>query len=133
MKRYSTGVASVLTLFWLIGAGGPISAQAQQLDVDIIERASDDLDTCAYGQVSGLKADGDGFLAVRKGPGSKHAKIDELKNGDKVWLFDTKGKWIGVVYGVQELSCSPIDADRPVQTRGKKGWVHQNWVEVLAG
>ncbi|MCY0148063.1 hypothetical protein OEG84_10165 [Hoeflea sp. G2-23] len=70
---------------------------------------------------------------MRKGPGSDHAKIDELKNGDNVWLFETRGKWIGVVYGVESLSCSPIDADRPVHKGGKKGWVHQNWVEVLAG
>ena len=133
MRRISTGVASILVLFSLFMLGGITSVLAQQLDVDIIERASDDLDTCSYGQVTGLKAGGDGFLAVRKGPGSKHAKIDELKNGNKIWLFEARGKWVGVVYGVQDFSCGPVDADRPVKTNGKKGWVHSNWVEVLAG
>lgn len=133
MRTILSGVAPTAALLWLFVLSGATSVVAQQLDVDIIERASEDLDTCSYGQVAGLKAGGDGFLAVRKGPGSDHAKIDELKNGDNVWLFETRGKWIGVVYGVESLSCSPIDADRPVHKGGKKGWVHQNWVEVLAG
>ena len=57
-------------------------ANAQDLDVEIMERADEGLDTCAFGQIAGLKADGDGFLAVRKGPGTNHEKIDELVNGE---------------------------------------------------
>ena len=98
-----------------------------------MEIASGDLDTCAYGKVDGLKADGDGFLAVRSGPGTNFNKIDELHNGDEVWLFEWKGNWIGVVYGTDELSCSPISADREVPYEGQKGWVHKNWVKLLAG
>lgn len=123
----STLLVFLLSLVTIIGLN------AQQLDIPVMERASDDLDTCAYGQVVGLKADGDGFLAVRKGPNSNHQKIDELRNFDKVWLFDEKDGWIGIVYSVTELSCSPIDQDRPVQTNGKKGWVFGKWIEVLAG
>lgn len=108
-------------------------SQAQELDVPVIEHASDDLDTCSYGQVTGLKEDGDGFLAVRSGPGSDFTKLDELHNEDKVWLFEQTGEWIGIVYDTNELSCSPIFIDREVPYEGKKGWVHQNWIEVLAG
>lgn len=106
---------------------------AQDLDVEIMERADDGLDTCAFGQIAGLKADGDGFLAVRKGPGTNHEKIDELVNGDKLWLFEENNGWYGIVYGVKELSCSPVENDRPVQTNGKKGWVFGKWVDILAG
>lgn len=106
---------------------------AQSLDVPVMERADEDLDTCAYGKVTGLKADGDGFLAVRSGPGTQFAKIDELVNEDEIWLFEQRGKWIGIAYGTSNVDCSPINADRELQTNGKKGWVHENWIIVLAG
>jgi hypothetical protein len=123
--------SACLTAALAVSAFNP--AAAQSLDVPVMERASDGLDTCALGQVTGLKADGDGFLAVRSGPDSGHAKLDELHNGDRVWLFEQKGEWIGIVYGVEELSCSPVETDRKVKTDGRKGWVHENWIEVLAG
>ncbi|MEO0372177.1 MAG: SH3 domain-containing protein [Pseudomonadota bacterium] len=106
---------------------------AQSLDVPVMERADEDLDTCAYGKVTGLKADGDGFLAVRSGPGTQFAKIDELVNEDEVWLFEQRGKWIGIAYGTPYVNCSPISSDRELQTDGKKGWVHENWIVVMAG
>lgn len=105
----------------------------QQLLVPIIERASDGLDTCALGEVTGLKADGDGFLAVRSAPGSSHPKIDEVHNGDRLWVFTEIGDWLGVVYDTGNVECSPVDKDREVQTDGKRGWVHKNWVTIIAG
>lgn len=129
-NRLSVACVYVLAVF---AAPAFHPALAQSLDVPVMEHASDDLDTCALGQVTGLRADGDGFLAVRSGPASSYPKLDELENGDKVWLFDQKGKWIGIVYGTEELSCSPISQDRPVPHNGKKGWVHENWIEVIAG
>jgi len=110
------------------------AASAQDLDVPVMERASDDLDTCALGKVAGLKAGGDGFLAVRSGPGSNYRKLEEIHNEDLVWLFDQRGEWIGIVYGIgHDMSCGAIDKDRPVPHPGKKGWVHENWIEFLAG
>lgn len=129
----TTLLRSTLTLpiCGLVLASTPLIAQ--ELDVPVIEHADGNLDSCAYGQVSGLKADGDGFLAVRSGPGSNYAKLDELKNNDKIWFFDRQGDWIGIVYGAENIECGPVEKDREVQTNGKKGWVHQNWVEGLAG
>lgn len=114
-------------------SGMSSTLNAQQLSVPVMERAVDDLDSCGYGKIVGLKADGDGFLAVRSGPGSRYSKIDEVHNGDDVWLFEQKGNWIGIVYDVSSVSCSPIDADRPASHKGKKGWVHKNWVQLIAG
>lgn len=108
-------------------------AHAQQLEVEIIERADADYDTCSLGQVTGLKVNGDGFLAVRSGPSSKFKKIDELYNGNKVWLFEERNGWYGVVYGVEELNCSPIQKSRPLRKNGKKGWIFGKWVKVIAG
>ena len=106
---------------------------AQDLDVPIMEIADDDFETCAFGKVAGLKADGDGFLAVRTGPGTDYSKIDELKNDDEVWLYEQKGKWIGVAYATDNAPCDPIKEDRPLNVNGKKGWVHENWITVVAG
>ena len=128
-------LVKLLSCVWIVLCGFlflPL-AHAQQLDVDIIERADADFDTCSLGQVTGLKVNGDGFLAVRSGPSSKFKKTDELYNGDKVWLFEERNGWYGVVYGVEELNCSPISKSRPLRKKGKKGWIFGKWVKVIAG
>ncbi|MCY0148064.1 hypothetical protein OEG84_10170 [Hoeflea sp. G2-23] len=56
MRTILSGVAPTAALLWLFVLSGATSVVAQQLDVHIIERASEDLDTCSYGQVAGLKA-----------------------------------------------------------------------------
>lgn len=126
--------------FWIIIVAGVIlhalsmtKAHAQGLDVPVIEKSSGDLDTCGYGQVTGLKSWGDGFLAVRSGPSSKYKKLDELHNGDQVWMFEQRGNWIGIAYAARDLECSPIPADRILNKPGKKGWVHKNWIRLIAG
>lgn len=105
---------SVLALALTLFAAQP---QAQQLDVEfkIIEDAQ--AAGCAGSIVSGLDPNGDGFLAVRKGPGTQHAKIDQLYNGDTVRTCARSGRWIGVYYG----------------TPRRKGWVHSNWLVDGAG
>lgn len=116
---------------------GPLLAayplRADGLDVPIYEYGGDDLPTCATSVVAGLKADGDGFLAVRSGPGSNYREIGRLRNGDKVFTFDHKGKWFGVVYGGSQPSCTSPDKKRLLPYRGKKGWIHSNWLADLAG
>ncbi|PLX37287.1 MAG: SH3 domain-containing protein [Hyphomicrobiales bacterium] len=109
-----------------------LPAAAEQLDVPVMEHADEFTDTCAWGKIKGLKADGDGFLAVRSGPGSTYRKLDELHNDDPVWIFDKRGKWIGIVYDTPGLSCNST-VDRPVPYDGRKGWVHENWVDLIAG
>lgn len=56
-------------------------------------------DTCsAVGEVVGLDAKGDNFLAVRSGPNPAYGEIDRLLNGDQIFLCDERGEWIGIVY-----------------------------------
>lgn len=132
MRRFR--IFKFLSLAFLISCFMPLSfVHAQGLDIEIIERADADFDTCSLGQVTGLKVNGDGFLAVRSGPSSKFQKIDELYNGNKVWLFEERKGWYGVVYGVDELSCSPIKKSRPLRKKGKKGWIYGKFVKVIAG
>lgn len=57
---------------------------------------------CA-GEVVGVRpisqynhARGNGFLAVRVGPGSSHQQIGELYLGDQVWVAERQGNWLYV-------------------------------------
>ncbi|MCV0429452.1 MAG: peptidoglycan-binding protein [Roseibium sp.] len=102
------------------------------LDVAIIEYGGDgQAATCASSVVAGLNSKGDGFLAVRSGPGPDYRKIDELHNGDVVYAFDQKGDWVGVAYNDASIDCAS-QTTRPVQS-DYQGWVHRKWLNDLAG
>lgn len=90
---------------------------AQQLDVEFDILEDDQAAGCAGSIVSGLDPNGDGFLAVRTGPGSDYRKVDELRNGDLVRTCAQSGKWVGVYYGDPR----------------RVGWVHGNWLIDGAG
>lgn len=55
-------------------------------------------------------ATGAGFLAVRAGPTTRAAMIDELFNGDQVRIFERRGNWYSIAY-----------------SRGT-GWAHARYV-----
>jgi hypothetical protein len=114
----------------------PLPAGAARLAVPILV-GGDDYDACSsVGMVRGLKASGDGFLAVRAGPGTRHAMLDKLHNGDLVYICDERSGWYGVVYERGGRDCN---VSRPWPLRHEytgpcpAGWVHGNWVEVVAG
>jgi len=99
---------------------GFFSAQsrAQVLDVPFADKGGDGQAAwCASSTVSGLDPNGDGFLAVRSGPGTKFRKIGEVYNGDVVLTCDARGPWVAIVYGRSKA----------------KGWVHGRWLKDLAG
>jgi uncharacterized protein YraI len=103
-------------LVLLLGSAGSV-ASAQELDVDFAISEDAQAAACAGSIVSGLDPNGDGFLAVRTGPGSNYPKIGDLHNGDTVRTCARNGRWVGVYYG---------------QPRSK-GWVHSNWLVDGAG
>lgn len=110
------------TLALLLGASGPLAAQG--LDVPI-QLAPDDgqAAVCASSVVAGLDPNGDGFLAVRAGPGTNYPKIGELHEGDVVNTCDARGPWIGIL----------LSYPKPGQPLGPGGWVHGRWLRPLAG
>ncbi len=132
--RFS-GVAA-LAAACLIGAyaGGAI---AQQRPVPVMYGHDPGLDACGgLGLVKGLKSRGDNFLSVRAGPNSGQRELDRLRNGRRVWMCDERGDWIGIVYGTGEQECkvgSPIARKMPYPGPCRSGWVHKNFVELLAG
>ena len=111
------------------------NVSAASLDVTIYERGGDgQVAECSSSVVSGLSAQGDGFLAVRSGPGSSYKMIDKVHNGDVVIIYDNKGPWLGVMYGNRTGNCGFIGkGKRPIPYKGKKGWIHGKWTSDLAG
>lgn len=99
-------------------------AAAQGLDVPI-RLAPDDgqAAVCGSSTVAGLDPNGDGFLAVRSGPGTDFAKIGELREGDTVYACDARGPWIGIY----------LTDPRGGRPSGLGGWVHGRWLKPLAG
>ncbi len=88
------------------------AAVAQELDVPfgILEDAQ--AAGCLAAYVTGLDPNGDGFLAVRTGPGTDYRKVDQLYNGDLVRTCAQSGAWFGVYYGKPR----------------RVGWVHGKWL-----
>jgi hypothetical protein len=109
-----------------------VAAHANDLDVPVLEQGGDgQAANCWSAMVSGLKADGDGFLAVRSGPGSQYPKIDELHNGEIVIVFQNRCKWAGVVYRTPNATCHSTKT-HPVPYE-KKGWIRTDWLKDVAG
>ena len=108
------------------------AALANVLDVPIREEGGDgQMANCMSSVIAGLPPDGDGFLAVRTGPGSSYRKIDELRNGEVVIVFEMRGDWAGVVYRTPDVRCASTTTT-PVTYRNK-GWIHSRWLQDLAG
>lgn len=104
-----------ILVLWLSLVASAVHAQQLEVDFQIVE---DNLAAgCAGSIVAGLNPNGDGFLAVRTGPGTNYRQIDQLHNGDMVRTCATNGPWIGVYYGEPR----------------RKGWVHGNWLVDGAG
>ena len=115
----------------LILAAAPLAA-AEPVRVG----GNDGLDACmTLGAVTGLKRDGDNFLAVREGPGTRFPKIDELPQGYRIWLCDEKGGWIGIVYGHPNRCGVDTPMARRQAYKGPcaSGWVSAKYVKELAG
>lgn len=123
-----------------IALAWPLAASEATVPVRIGTHEQPDLDAClSIGEVSGLKPGGDGFLAVRSGPGTKYALTDKLVAGRRFHLCDEKagGEWLGIVYSDDDdTDCgvsSPIESPRDYRGECKSGWVNKRWVRVVAG
>lgn len=126
VKHFGAVLAAILVAMLAV-----VPAQGQYLTL-----GGDDMDACASnGVVVGLKSNGDNFLAVRAGPGTGHARIDQLHNGDAVFLCTGEGAWYGIVYGGgRECGVSsPIVPARLYRGPCRSGWVHRDFIEVTAG
>ncbi len=94
-------------------------------------------DTCgSNGVVEGLNPHGDGFLAVRTGPGTAFEQIDSVYNGQQLFICASEGDWFQVIYTDYPVDCgvsTPGVNLRAYTGPCSKGWVHGNWVRGWAG
>ncbi|MGH1415931.1 MAG: SH3 domain-containing protein [Pelagimonas sp.] len=69
-------------------------------------------------------AQGNGFLAVRTGPGSKYQQLGEVYRGDEVAVWDRSGSW----YHVQ---CMSGTCTRPLWGQpNPNGWVYGKYLDI---
>jgi len=97
-----------------------------------------EFDACgATGIVVGLDPQGDNFLAVRAGPGSKYKTIDKISGGQSYSDCDRHGKWVGIVYSNDpQVDCgvgTPIATRQPYSGPCKSGWVFRKYTKLIAG
>ncbi|MAW89059.1 MAG: peptide-binding protein [Phyllobacteriaceae bacterium] len=69
-------------------------------------------------------ARGNGFLAVRTGPGSRYRQIGELYAGDEVSVWDRSGNWY-------QVACMSGDCTNPYWGRpSPRGWVSARYIDA---
>jgi hypothetical protein len=107
--------------------------------VPVVITADPGYDVCGNGVVQALNPHGDGFLAVKGGPGLDYPRIDKLYNGEEVYLCGYRGDWFAVVYpdrGGDPSACNvstPWRNTMPYTGPCRSGWVHRRWIQVIAG
>jgi hypothetical protein len=133
-KQGSRAAALPLALLSSLAIAG--AALAGALAVPVIVGKVAEYDACmSSGAVKGLDPHGDGFLAVRAGPGSQYQMIDKLLEGQNVF-GDERGQWLGVVYTRGNQDCGVTSAlNKPTPYPGPclAGWVHRNFINITAG
>ena len=105
------------------------------LNVPVMIGGEPDEDACGgTGEIRGISRYGDGYVAVRSGPGTKYKIIDKIyRNGMHVAMCDTNGKWEGVVYGNGKCGTgSPVPKPQPYKGKCKSGWIYKQYVKLIA-
>jgi len=133
--RRSCRLAAATLGIWLLGEGLAFSGSV--LDVPVMTGGATDSDACGTsGKVIGLDPQGDGFLAVRSGPGVGYRRIAKLRNGDEVFMCATAGNWIGIVFSPEKKDCgtgTPRPKREPYQGPCLAGWVYRSYIAMQAG
>jgi hypothetical protein len=116
----------------------PLATTARQSAVPVIVGQDPGYDACGtVGVVRGLNPQGgDGFLAVRAGPGSNYAMLDKVFNGYLLNICDDRGQWLGVVYSHETQDCgvgTPWPRAAAYTGPCFSGWVFRKYVTDYAG
>lgn len=72
-------------------------------------------------KIRGIDKHGDGFVSIRKGPGSKYSiKRKAYRNGEKVAICASSGNWIGIIYSTKSTQ-GVLDCGLSLEKRTKSG------------
>jgi hypothetical protein len=88
---------------------------------------------CNLAVVRGI---GSSRLPVRVGPGRRFKRRDALREGERVYTCNERGKWLGVVFSRPNATCGnqqPIGLDITLTRSCRSGWVHRRWIEIITG
>jgi hypothetical protein len=121
-----------------VPASAAVAEEAQvKLAVPVMITARKDYDACGTtGVARGLDPRGDGFLAVKAGPGLRYKRIDRLYNGDQVYICGTSGRWFAIVYTRDRTDCNvstPWARSMVYTGPCRSGWAHKRWIKLIAG
>lgn len=149
LRRTRLVASAVLGAIGLLQAA-PALAQGKPAERPIIlERLIFDGKPTYYAFIGAqikLKRGGDGFLAVRTGPGAKFPERDRLSRDRYVYALPAVAGWRPVIYGepneefdVLEKRCgtdNPPPDNAPIKRvytgPCRSGWVDQRWLTLLA-
>jgi hypothetical protein len=119
--------------------------RSPKIDVPVgIEVWNEDEQGCDAEIVRGISRYGDGFVAVRSGPGVHYKMIDKLKqNGMIVGGCDSRGRWQGIIYGgencrkgyekyMEDKRTSNRYSKVPYTGPCKSGWVFGRYLKLYA-
>ena len=129
--RIAAAAAAFARARALLGTG-PMAGE----DVPIVIGGDPEVPACAWAEVRGLDPQGDGFLAVRQGPGVGYEMTDQLYNGDQVFVCDDRGGWFAIVYPGDGPDCgvgTPWPEAAFYSGPCSYGWVSAKWVTIVAG
>jgi len=102
------------------------------LEVPVIEQGGDgQVANCFSSTVLRPPQNSSEALAVRTGPGGQYSRIDELRPGEVVSVFDVRGDWGGIVYRTSHVRCSSRKTHAVPYKN--KGWVNMKYLKDLAG
>ncbi|TXI48096.1 MAG: integron [Lysobacter sp.] len=140
LSRGAPRAVSIALAIVCIGAGLDAIA-AKPAEVPVRVGIHEDLDACgSFAEVKGLNPRGDGFLAVRSGPGADYAMRDRLPEGATFYVCgeSADGRWISVVYPRKGQTQEQCDVSSPKSGGAYRGpcaygWVNARWVNILAG
>jgi hypothetical protein len=134
-RRHRRARGAILAALLVLGSAAPAFAAD---NTQVFIGGHEDGDACnSLAMVVGLDPQGDGFLAVRTGPGTDSRMIDKLVNGETVQICDGRSGWAGIVYSRSKtLDCgvsfnSP--ARRPYSGQCLAGCVSKRYLKIIGG
>lgn len=130
-----------LALLCLCLCASIAAAKAESAIPSMPVTASSDgiMDACnSVGRVTWLNPKGDNFLSVRSGPGGKYTEISRLASGTDIFICNERSPWLGVIYppDITTVDCGTdayVGEAKPYTGPCRSGWIHQKFVEVIAG
>lgn len=117
---------------------GPVGNGSAGLRPVMVSGEADNLDPCALAMINDPPTGPEQGAVMVFGAATVDLDfVDTLMHTDKVWVCETSGDMLGIVYPPDgEMDCqlsSPASGSQPYRGPCQTGWVKQEWVQIIAG